>query len=90
MSKYYIYQPRNFGNEYTAIVVKDNAEEARLNDWYNNLNSHEGKNLYRVTVKELREMVSTEKHARKYDQAFSGYCNPEDPMTVDEFLVPCW
>ena len=90
MSKYYIYQPRNFGNEYTTIVVKDATEESRLNDWYDNLNNHEGKRLYRVTVKELREMVSTEKHARKYDQAFSGYCNPDDPMTVDEFLNPNW
>ena len=88
-TKYYAFYPRRFGNEYTIIRVSSPEEEKRLTDWFDNLRSDPAnRSLERVTVKQLRGMASNERHARQYDQAFSGYCSPWEPKTVDEFLTP--
>ena len=90
-SKYYAFYPQNFANQYTVIRVTSPVEEKRLLAWYDNLTSDPANRaLDRVTVKELRAMASTERHARKYDQAFSGYCSPWDSVSVREFLTPCY
>lgn len=89
-TKYYNYYPRNFGNEYTTIRVRTADEEKQLMDWYDNLRNPENHRLERVTVKQLRAMASNERHARRYDQAFSGYCTPWDPVSVAEFLRPAY
>lgn len=84
-NKYYIFQPRNFANEYTAIRVATPEEEKRLLAWYDKA-WKPGMRLFRVTVKELREMAAEERWARLHDQAFSGYCNPSYPCSVADFL----
>jgi hypothetical protein len=90
-SKFYAYYPRRFSNEYTVIRVDSPADEKRLLDWYDGLHSDPANRaLDRVTVKQLRAMASTERHARKYNQAFSGYCAPWAAETVDEFLSPAY
>ena len=86
-TKYYAFYPRRFGNEYTVIRVDSPADEKRLMDWCDNLTSDPANRaLDHVTVKELRSMASAERHARKYDQAFSGYCAPWQSASVSEFL----
>lgn len=84
-TKYFIYTPRNFANEYTAIKTNNLEEESKLNEWYYK-KAPEQSRLDRVTCKELRKLASQEHHARKYDQSFSGYCNPDNPVNVNEFL----
>ena len=81
---YYWYSPRGFVNEYDVIATRTAAEEAQLLGW----GVPEGARLERVTVRELHNMAAEERQARKYDQAFSGYCAPWAPLTVDEFLHP--
>ncbi|MDD2647347.1 MAG: hypothetical protein PHI27_06390 [Eubacteriales bacterium] len=84
---YCAYYPRNFSNEYTVIRVETPAELERLNRWYDNLRSDPAnRSLCRVSVADLRSMKASEKHARKFDQAFSGYCDPWEPVSVSEFL----
>jgi hypothetical protein len=90
MTKYYAYYPRNFGNEYTVVNVANKQEEEKLIAWEAALPNPENHSLQRVTVKQLRNMAANERQARKHDQAFSGYCNPREPVTVDEFLNPTW
>lgn len=88
-TKYYAFYPRRFGNEYTVIRISSPEEEKRLMDWYDNLRSDPAnRSIERVTVKQLRTMSSNERQVRKHNPAFSGYCSPWAPKTVDEFLTP--
>lgn len=88
MSKYYIYYPRDFSNEYSLIRVEGAEEEAKLMDWYEH-HSTEENDLHRISVRAMREKIANERYARKHDQAFSGYGDVE-PQTVNEFLFPWW
>jgi hypothetical protein len=88
MSKYYIYYPRDFANEYSLIRVDDAAQESRLLGWYER-HSTEENDLHRISVQAMRGKISNERYARKHDQAFSGYGDTK-PETVDEFLFPWW
>lgn len=88
MAKNYIYYPRNFSNEYALIRIEDASEEARLLAWYEE-HGTEQNDLHRITVRNMRQKVSAERWARKYDQAFSGFGDVE-PQSVDEFLAPIW
>lgn len=87
MVKHWVYYPRNFGNEYKVIRTENTDEEKKLHDWYDNLSSDTANHsLNRVTLKALSHMCATERHARKYDASFSGYCCPWEPQSVNEFL----
>lgn len=89
MVKHWVYYPRNFGNEYDVIRTENASEEKELFDWYNNLNSDPvNRSLDRVSLKALSHMCATERHERKYNQAFSGYCSPWEVQSVGEFLCP--
>ena len=87
-TKYYAFYPRNFGNEYTVVKVTTEEEQKDLDDWYESLLGDNNKSLDRISLLQLRKLKSTELHARKYDQAFSGYCNPDAPITVHELINP--
>lgn len=87
MKRYYNFYPRNFGNEYTTIYAETTAEAQRLEQWYDE-HGREGSSLDRVTVQQLRKMASVERHARKTDPAFAGYCAPWEPISVAAFLEP--
>lgn len=89
MVKHWVYYPRNFGNEYDVIRTENASEEKELFDWYNNLSSDStNRSLDRVSLKELSRMCATERHERKYNQAFSGYCSPWEVQSIGEFLCP--
>lgn len=88
MSKYYIYYPRDFANEYSLIRVDGAAEETRLMGWYDCHNTGEN-DLHRISVQAMRGKIADERYARKHDQAFSGYGDTE-PETVSDFLYPWW
>lgn len=76
--KYYRYMPRNFGNEYDLISVANKAEEAELNEKFENCYQRGG-SIARITVKEMRQLAHEEREREKYDRNFSGYCD----------LTPC-
>lgn len=71
--KYYAYFPRNFGNEYRLYSVEDEQDEMAIDYLYDHLD--ENSDLFRVSVKTLRKWTSEEKFNRKFDPAFSGYCD---------------
>lgn len=64
MKQYFIRYPRNFGNEYSLCWAEQGSKEA----------AEAIKNDYcRITRKEAIEKCTSERWARKHDQAFSGF-----------------
>ena len=89
-SRHYVFYPRNFWNEYSVIRVDSDEEEQELISWKCGFLGDNNYTFEPITMRKLRKLKSDELHARKYDRAFSGYCNPDNPMTVREFIDPCY
>lgn len=65
MKHYYIKHPRNFSNEYSLVWIESDDKIT--------IAEATAAGFERISWKAARRKVSNEKHARKYDQAFSGY-----------------
>lgn len=85
--KYFLYYPRNFANEYTTIYTESKEQTSELMEWYKK-NASQNSNLESVTTKQLRTFSAIERFRRKTDPAFSGFCCPWNPVSVEDFLHP--
>ena len=85
LKKYYYYSPRGFSNEYEVIYVCNSVEEEKLKEWFRECDN-ENNRFFRITTKELADLRHEERERRKNNENFSGYCNPFEPISLDEFL----
>lgn len=81
--KYYAYYPRDFANEYDLISCDGREDEQELRAWYD-AHSGEESSLDRVTVRQMRSMIASEKFQRKHDESFA-YFAPVAPVRWSEY-----
>ena len=72
MKQYFIQYPRDFANEYTLIYCETMDDLDKLREF--NAKYCKSEHVFeRISVRDMRQKISAEKYARKYDPAFSGY-----------------
>lgn len=85
MKKYFIQYPRDFANEYTLVSCETEDDVDKVRE-FNAKYFRAGHEFERITLRDMRRKISAEKHARKYDPAFSGHGDIA-PTPIKEFIA---
>lgn len=84
MKQYFIQYPRNFANEYHLVYCETANDLEKLRE-FNAKYCTLAQEFERISVRDMRRLISAEKFARKYNPAFSGYGDIA-PTPIKEYI----